>query len=38
MTFVTSDNGTDRTNRAGPMMSVVRGIPEVAVRDRQDRC
>jgi hypothetical protein len=30
--------GTDRTNPVGLMMSVHRGRPEKAVRDRQDRC
>jgi hypothetical protein len=30
-----STHGTERTNRAGRMMSVVQGTPEVAVRGRQ---
>jgi hypothetical protein len=34
----TSAVGTERTNRAGPLMSVPRGNPEVAFRERQDRC
>ena len=32
-----SVHGTKRTNRTGPLMSVVRGRPEVAFRVRQDR-
>jgi hypothetical protein len=32
-----STHGTKRTNRAGLLMSVVRGRPEVAFRGRQDR-
>jgi hypothetical protein len=32
-----SPNGTNRTNRVGLMMSVVRGRPEVTLHCRQDR-
>jgi len=35
MRAVTSEFGTNRTNRAGPAMSVNRGISEVGFRVRQ---
>jgi hypothetical protein len=37
MRAVTSEFGTERTNRAGLMMSVVRGKAEVAFRGRKGR-
>ena len=33
-----STHGTERTNRAGLVTSVVGGTAEVAFRGRQDRC
>jgi hypothetical protein len=38
MSRATSGFGTNRTNRAGLMMSVDRGKAEVAFRGREDRC
>jgi hypothetical protein len=37
MSAFTSGIGTNRTKRAGPMMSVVRGRPEVAGRGSNQR-
>jgi hypothetical protein len=38
VTFRMSLHGTNRTNRAGLMMSVLRCRPEVAFCGHQDRC